>query len=426
MPADDLDPGPASARLAASAAAVPAAAGLVVASLALALLPGAPSGEGPGPPPEVSLLAGLHDGLHDGLGPGEPGELPGPRRSLQPCTLERSLGGAGATGCHALEVAGGRVVALLDVPAPSGSRESGAGAAGRLVVLDPSSGAVLVDLEHPCPLLRLDLHPSGRVAALGTAAGEVLGVDLEEGRELFRTRVGGEGVPVHAVDFAEDARTLVALTSEQLLRLAFPSGRLLRSLPVPSDDLAHVEHAPGDDLLLVAPRSPHGEAGGHRSAWLLQRDPAQWTELPGEHAVRWAEWAPDHDRVVIADASGRARVLGLDGALQAEASAPAPLHAARFSPDGARLALGTAAGEVIVHDLVRGVPVARARQPHAVVGLAWSPDGSQVALCGVGEGAGLGGGSLDLTWDAAGERVLTWGAGQVPRAWRARVDSGGD
>ena len=344
------------------------------------------------------------------------------------CQLERAFDASGTARCWAFEVAGDRAVGLFTVHIGNSLEFT-----GRLVVFDLASGAPLWTLEHPDPLLRLDLHPSGKVAVLGTQGGEVLGVDLEGQRELFRSRVGAEGVPVHAVEFAEDARTLVALTAEHLVRLAFPSGETLRTLPTPSEALAHVAHAPGDDHLLVAPRAMQGVVAESASAWILRRDPAAWRELPGEHAVRWAEWAPDHERVVIGDAAGGARVLGLDGELLAELTASDALNVVRFSPDGTRLALGTEAGEVLVHDLGRGAEVARFRQDRAVVRLAWSPTGDRVASAGLDatmrvyaldrpRQLALGRGEMrpvGLSWDEAGERVLTWNLGARVYAWCA-------
>ncbi|MDA1266534.1 MAG: serine/threonine-protein kinase, partial [Planctomycetota bacterium] len=317
---------------------------------------------------------------------------------------------------------------------------------GRLVVWDLATREEVLRVDHPVMLTCLDLHPSGKVAVVGSQAGELVAIELATGKELWRLDLADQGL--RCVAFTADAREVLALTRGDLVRVAFPRGEVAGSQPLPAEGLAWAEPSPDGASVLVSPRGLRGvrDALAPASAWLLAQD-EDAGELAGNGApLRWAEWSADGERIVLADSEGGWFLFDPTGERQVEGQLETGLHAARFSPDGSRLALACESGEVVVRYLEYSAEPLRFQHDGPAIRLAWSPDGKRLASTSHDlttrvfamdpqREVALGRGemkALDLVWAPDGETVFTWtlgfrvyewGAGPMPYAYRLEAGS---
>ncbi len=361
------------------------------------------------------------------------------------CRLERIFDAADAYWCFDLEVTGdGRAVGVFRL---AGEEEPFDGGLG---VWEVASGRELLLQRFPGdPLRALALHPSGRVALVGTQSGRVIALELENRRVLFDRELGAAGEdPVLWLEFSPDARSFVAQLAQSTSRWSFPDPRPLNRYAAPAGEASMARFSPDGRHLLTSPRHLAGPDVGRSTVARLwnARGGDLVAELTG-HAgpLRWAEWKRDGSAVVTAADDGTARLWDLDGnplGAPLEHGPGQRVLCARFSPDGTRLLTTTesalsgeelpSGGGAILWDLSsrEGRPVEGHEGP--VVHAVWSADGERVAttshdrsvrLWRAADGAPLGVGKSQLrplgsVWSADGESILTWSWGYRVYVWK--------
>jgi WD40 repeat protein len=177
----------------------------------------------------------------------------------------------------------------------------------------------------------VDISKDGRVCVIGAGNGDLLGLEVETGRELFRKR--GHDGGVLGVSLAPDGAHFVSGGQEPNAKLWRTTGELVRELP----------------------------GGG-----------AQWVEHVG--------WSPRGGR--IATAAGRkVRVWTAEGEPVVETEPmPSTVSNLAWRTDGTALAV-TCYGGVYVWPFVEGARPRHFEWKGSLISLAWSPD-AKVIACG--------------------------------------------
>jgi WD40 repeat protein len=176
-----------------------------------------------------------------------------------------------------------------------------------------------------------EISKDGRLGVVGAGDGQVLGIDLATGRELFR--VLGHAGGVFEVSFSPDGTQFATCGHESTAKLWSATGELIRELP----------------------------GGG-----------AQWVE----HVT----WAPSGGRIATG-AGRRVRVWNTEGQSMMECE---PLSSTvsnlAWRADGTALA-ATCYGGVHIWPFVPGAKNRRFEWKGSLISLAWSPD-ARVIACG--------------------------------------------
>ncbi|RUL88717.1 WD40 repeat domain-containing serine/threonine protein kinase [Tautonia sociabilis] len=276
---------------------------------------------------------------------------------------------------------------------PGGREIASAQWGGRLILWDPSSGAVRLDLDgSPDPgitgplsrgVFGLAFRPDGRSLAAQGPDLRVALLDADSGRLLLEFE--GDHGAVTDLAFSPDGRTLAAATAMHALLLwRVEDGKLLAHRPrAHAGSVADVEFSP--DGRTLASASNDGEI----RLWdpLLDGEPVV---LQGhEGPVRALAFPPDGRSLASAGADGTVRLWDLggpgpqpgDGAILRWGGAD--VIALAYSPDGRTLASAGTDQVVTLWDLDSG------REPRALKGhadtiyaLAFSPDGRLLASAG--------------------------------------------
>jgi WD40 repeat protein/serine/threonine protein kinase/DNA-binding XRE family transcriptional regulator len=238
---------------------------------------------------------------------------------------------------------------------------------GKLLVWDVStvgSREVLTLAFQETNVRKLALSPDGNFLAAASEDGMVRVIDFPNGR-LRHTFIGHQGM-VHAVAFSPDSGRLVSAGEDFTLRIW--------------------DVDTGRELMLLT---------GHEDAWGQKGDYRVGASFAGVLSVAYS---PDGKLIA---STGEDSTLRLWDAETGDRLMVLPIHPLRhggtnlaFSPDGSRLATSTdltgpdtSGGGVlaIIWDTTNGEALITIDDlPSRVWGLAFSPDGSQLALGGFG------------------------------------------
>lgn len=178
--------------------------------------------------------------------------------------------------------------------------------------------APLAPAWRPSPP-ELDARYEPNVLAYADPRGRLAAMDVDSGRRLWRTRVGGS---VRSVEWITADRLLVA--TDDSIQLLDGNGRPVGSVPVPKGaELSAVTPAPGGERLAIVLSSREPAAAGGRSRLVLARiaggarrqrtvfsglgrfgDPVfspdgETILLPWTEADQWLFIAPSHDRKLV-------------------------------------------------------------------------------------------------------------------------------
>ncbi len=195
--------------------------------------------------------------------------------------------------------------------------------------------------------------------------------------------LAGHTAAARSLTFTEDGRWLISGAYDRTARVwSIPSGEPVWS----SDENRLIVHAVGWDRLQR--RIAAVDAEGTIDTWAVQEDGTieavdRFPKVAGQHP-RLA-FSPNGRLSVIANFEGRAILGDVRASRPVQTlTAPVPLRAAAFSPDGTLVALGTAKRHVICWDLRRGrrwkLDVSRVAPATEVFGLTFSPDGATLAV----------------------------------------------
>jgi WD40 repeat protein len=309
----------------------------------------------------------------------------------------------GSVSIHALDGAGAPIVLRgggrrVNAVAftPDGTRVVAAGHDGDLRVFRADgAGTAVVHHLGDSPLVRVRVSTDGRVAATGAVDGRVWLVPLDAPRPPPPAVLGGA---VFDLAFAPDGTRIAVATADGMIHLLGRDGAAVAEIPVPGGAVYMISFSPDGRTVLAA--SEDGAA-----------------------------------RLFGADGRGPLAVLGEPPPRGKEGGAPSPrppVVAARFSPDGRRVATASLDHAARVWTVDGSAPAVRLRHPDKVYDVAFSPDGRRVLTRsgdglvrlwpadGEGNAVVLGGPrALAAAFTADGERVVTRTAGAL-RVWSAR------
>ncbi len=212
---------------------------------------------------------------------------------------------------------------------------------------------------------------------------------------------------VMCAGFDGRGRRLATGGGDQSVRLwSVPDGSPLGAPLRHGGAITKVAWQPGGRLLLTA------SADGLVRLW--NPEPVQPSTVPERGFVTWNAWfAGPRDRFIASGPAGRVRVFHAANAEPASPllDHPAVVDQAAISPDGARLLTACRDTWARVWELASGRLIAAAKLTNAVLGVAWSPDGSSCAA--FADEAGL-----DLLDAATGRTLARLGTddAQVDRA----------
>jgi WD40 repeat protein len=118
---------------------------------------------------------------------------------------------------------------------------------------------------------------------------------------------------------------------------------------------------------------------GTVASWDLtgRRGFGTWAPVPA--GAEAAAASPDGSRLLLGNATGQVTVLGPALSTQRQIKVTGAVTALAVSPDGRLAAAGTQQGTVTIVDLGTGAVITRTGGLHAVSGVAWSPDGRLLA-----------------------------------------------
>lgn len=253
-----------------------------------------------------------------------------------------------------------------------------------------------------------------RISAVGDAADETT------------IAVGAE---VRDLVLSDDGQTVVTASGDGMARIwTLPAGTLRTALPS-GTSLSRVRFSPDETLIATA------SWDGTVAIWETATG-REVVRVRHDKAVLHLAFAPSGDLLATASQDGTARGWALDGrevvriaAETSDAKKSRTMSRVAFAPDGARVAVGTGAGSVLLCDARTGA--VQLRIPHAghVRAIAYSPDGRWLAT---GEDGGAAiwdaltgrlhrrlcdGFIWDVAFDARGEVLATAGGDGLARVW---------
>ncbi len=250
---------------------------------------------------------------------------------------------------------------------------AGASARGQCAVVDARTGEPSASLtsEPPKPGgVRFD--SDGRLAVLSYRNGAVVLADTHTGAEL-------------ATPFrhANAAHAIIAAHSRRLITVGGDGDVKVWSADTTTSDL--LSH----QLLQDAWRSPDASSDlarlvhvgfGGVTLWDTSRGIPLWTRVISRRLLHAAAFSPDDERLAVGGIDGAVRILSAsDGRVLSESMPfPSPITSALWLPDGQRIIAGLADGSV--HLVSAGSPADQAetlcRHGTPVNALALSPDGA--------------------------------------------------
>ncbi|HOY57320.1 MAG TPA: protein kinase [Verrucomicrobiota bacterium] len=241
---------------------------------------------------------------------------------------------------------------------------------------DPATG------EPVSPPLR---HAGEMGEPLFSEDGQVLLAPHQGGALVFRNPLGGEilesrpvpGLSAH-VALSPDGRTIAAWVTNGpgtvlLLDRQDPAAR--RELPPHTSPVTHLEFG-RDGRLLAA-----GYADGLARIWAVEGNPTLVAQVTNAAPVNQARPSPDGGRLVTVHGNANVSLWVLpSGQSITNIVLPSNAEAVAFSPDSARIAIGTRDGSIRLLDAETGSEqVRRSAHTGTIYGLAFSPDSQLVA-----------------------------------------------
>ncbi|MDX6581649.1 MAG: hypothetical protein QOI10_833 [Solirubrobacterales bacterium] len=326
-------------------------------------------------------------------------------------TLRRSLAGVG----DALLLSGGDGVVWSVAYSPDATQLATAGDDGSVRIWDAETGQQLQELRTGSTVLDVAFSTDGRQVATASEDGSIRVFGAASGERLKRLDANGAAV---AVAFSPNGQGLASANTRGVVRvfnlasgnfarrkfgdvaydLAFsPSGGRLavataeglrvfdtnrngRELQRPRTDEAifGVAFSPDGRQIAVTP-----DAGG---AEILQAATGRLVRaLPGELGSLSVAFSPDGDAIAImtrAPGTVQVRAVATGELLATLRGHTAAITGLQFSPDGARLATASRDGTARVWDRPREPGRTPAGQGGGVDDVAYSPDGTLLAIGG--------------------------------------------
>jgi WD40 repeat protein len=258
---------------------------------------------------------------------------------------------------------------------PKGGTLASAGADGTVQLWEPGTGRPPKVLRgHGVAVCWLAFAADGSL--LGAAADGSVGAWDPAGVE--RGSLRSLPAPPSAVAFSPDGRYVASPVRDGGVRVAeVATGNERVVLRDRFHSISSLRFAPAGTVLVVT------EEGGFTSVWSWEEGKLAQPRLSHYHTVLGTAFSPNGRRLALADAGGQVRDWRLGGEAETLSGHHGPVRAAAFSPDGQVLATAGDDAAVRFWD-------ARARTPAAVgkghVGpvecLAFSPDGTTLASGG--------------------------------------------
>jgi len=254
---------------------------------------------------------------------------------------------------------------------------------GRLfAVLGSSGGAVLRSGRTGAVLRRLPaastatgaaaLSPSGRILATSDPNGVIRLWDTATGRQL--SELAGLPAGATSLAFSPSGRLLLAGGGDgTAIVWDAATGRVIADVTASQGYLYQAVFAADERTIYTVAQD------GTVASWDLtgRRGFGTWAPVPaGTQAVAMS---PDGSRLLLGTATGQVAVLGPDLSTRRRIMVTGSVTALAVSPDGRLAAAGTQQGTVSIADLGTGSVIARISGLHAVGGVAWSPDGRLLA-----------------------------------------------
>jgi WD40 repeat protein len=261
---------------------------------------------------------------------------------------------------------------LLGIALTDGDLESGAGGGKK-----PSAGAWQQD--HEAPIWTLAFGGSTRLAS-STTAGEVQVTELATG--VVR-RLQDPSRYAQSLAFSADGRILALAGNRPGVQFwDVETGIELESLEAGMGSVRSATFSPdGKRLAVGTSKSQRQRAIVAIWEWPARRRLADLG--PFEGSINALAFSPDGSRLVIADASGQTLLwdVAAGRTLARRRAHEAGIIGLAFSPDG-RLFATTSYHEGVIRlwDSISGGPRGSRQVPTAVASLAFSPDGSTLAM----------------------------------------------
>ena len=305
---------------------------------------------------------------------------------------------------------------------------------GRIVVLDPQSGASLASqvLAEPGPgpgvwMTGFALSPDDRHVAYATSGGAIY--EWEFVANTAPQRLAGHAAKVYALRYTRDGATLFSSSDDHTVQ-TWDAATGAHEATVATHDRAITAIDLDRDATRVATATGDGTA----AVWDVRTGKLVFAMSGAQYnGVGSIRFSPDGTHLVTTGGDGTFRVWdsrgnpeivfeGSAGAGEAGHSWAASAHDAKFSPDGSRLLMATSR-EVRVVRVDRTPLISEAAMGRSAYAVSWSNDDARIAIAGsqfagiwdattmretqtiaVGET-----GVWDVAWSPDGRRLATAG-----------------
>lgn len=209
----------------------------------------------------------------------------------------------------------------------------------------------------------------------------------------------GHKSTVTAIAFNPQDNTIATTTSNGIVKLWHPDGRLQQSLDEYGSLVYDVGWSPDGEML--------ASGGKDRTIRLWRKDGRQISTFKGDKAIVWTvAWHPNGKTLASASVDGPVRIWGLDGReLKNFGNGNAGAFSVAWSPDGSALAAAYLDGTISIWTR-EGQLIQTMKHGKVTWDLAFSPDGTKLAS--VGEN-----GQLKL-WSRNGKLLKTVAAHEGP------------